>query len=206
MDSPAHCRSLDWLQPDIPTSDSLRSHAGCHLRPDRLDTVADSTSICVEKNAVKPTPERVNNSELRYQPASRTEMPGRPSEPGNNIAAEESGAMAVGYAPSTQVVGRQLDRHFVAGEHLDVVFAHFPRQVSQHSMTVRYADLERGITHALGYRALHNDHIFFGNDDPLSICAHAIGVISISFPRLALTAGRSKTGLLRALSAKVDSS
>src|SRR5205085_9962881 len=45
-----------------------------------------------------------------------------------------SGHEAVGDAPLGQIVGRQLDQHFVAGQHADAVLAHLAGGVAEDFM------------------------------------------------------------------------
>src|SRR5512142_895260 len=53
--------------------------------------------------------------------------------------------VAVGDAASSQVVGRELDLHLVAGRDADVVHAHLAGDVSEHLVPVLKLDTEHGV-------------------------------------------------------------
>src|SRR4029453_11735598 len=59
-----------------------------------------------------------------------------------------------------QVVRRQLDRHLVAREDLDVVHPHLSRYVSQHDVVVLELHAKCRVRQHLDHLALHLDRVF----------------------------------------------
>jgi hypothetical protein len=64
--------------------------------------------------------------------------------------------------PSTQVVGRDLYLHSIAGEDPDPVHAHFAGAVRKHLVAVLELDTEHRIRERLDDRSLEHDRILFG--------------------------------------------
>src|SRR5215472_3734986 len=62
-----------------------------------------------------------------------------------------------------QVIGRQLDRHFVTCKDLNVVLAHFAREVRQDLVSLAYLDFKSRVAFALDYSAIHRNHVFSWN-------------------------------------------
>jgi len=72
--------------------------------------------------------------------------------------------MTKGHAPFCQIVGRQLNRHFIARQHFDVVLAHLARQVGQYFVALGDLHFECRVPHTLDYGSVHGDHVFFWDD------------------------------------------
>src|SRR3954471_24822772 len=62
-----------------------------------------------------------------------------------------------------QVVWRELDRHLVAREDLDVVHPHLSRDMAQYHMAVFQLDPERCVRQRFQDLALHLNNVFFGH-------------------------------------------
>ena len=72
-------------------------------------------------------------------------------------------ARAIGDPALGEVVGRELDRHGVALQDPDVMFAHLPRDVRGDDMAVRELDAKRRVRQRLHYRTFHLYRFFFGH-------------------------------------------
>ena len=70
--------------------------------------------------------------------------------------------VAVGNAPTTDVVRRQLHLHPVTRQDSDVVHPHLPGDVREHFVTVFQLDAEHGVGQRFDDRAFHHDGVFLG--------------------------------------------
>ena len=75
---------------------------------------------------------------------------------------------APGDAAAGQVIGRHLNRDFVAGQDLDIVHPELAGNVSQDGMAAADINLEHGIGQRFNYGALKFDHIIFCQENPSS--------------------------------------
>ena len=69
--------------------------------------------------------------------------------------------LAVSNAALGKIVRRHLDRHRIAGQDADIVFAHFPRNVRGNDMTVFEFYSKHGVRQSLSDLTLHFDLFFF---------------------------------------------
>src|SRR4029450_1561880 len=70
--------------------------------------------------------------------------------------------VAIGDATSTEVVGRELNLHLVAGEDADVIHAHLAGDVGQNLVAVLQLDTKHGIREGFDDLPLQDDRIFLG--------------------------------------------
>jgi len=63
-----------------------------------------------------------------------------------------------------QVIGRQLHRDLVTWKDANEMHAHFPRNVSQYSMSIVQLDPKHGVRQGFLNRALDFDHVFLCHD------------------------------------------
>src|SRR5680860_163404 len=70
--------------------------------------------------------------------------------------------VAIGDAPTGEVVGRQLNLDAVAGQDSDVVHPHLPGDVSEHLVTVVELDSEHRVREGFGDLSLQHDGVFLG--------------------------------------------
>ncbi len=70
-------------------------------------------------------------------------------------------AGAVNDATFGEIVGRQFDGHFIAGQDADVVLAHLAGNVRGHGVTIFEFYAEHGVGQGLGDRSFHLNHVVF---------------------------------------------
>ena len=76
--------------------------------------------------------------------------------------------VAIGDAPTTEVVGRELDLHAVAREDPDVVHPHLPGDVREHLVPVLELDPEHGVGQRFDDRPFDQDRVVLGLRDGIS--------------------------------------
>src|SRR6218665_4065613 len=77
--------------------------------------------------------------------------------------------------PFGQVVGRHLQRHFIARQDADMVLAHLAAGVGDQLVTVVQGYAKERVGQAFGHRALDFDQFFFGHFLSLQNRCSAIG-------------------------------
>src|SRR3954466_6727921 len=79
-----------------------------------------------------------------------------------------SGHEAIRDPPLGQVVRRELDQHFIAGQDADAVLAHLAGGVAEYLMAILEAHAEHRIGQQLNHRAAHLEQFFLGQAIPSS--------------------------------------
>ena len=78
--------------------------------------------------------------------------------------------VAIGDAPASHVVGRDLNLDLVAGEDANAVHAHLARTVSEDGVTVLQLDAEHGVGKWLDDGTLYGERVFLWLTQVLSPC------------------------------------
>lgn len=65
---------------------------------------------------------------------------------------------------SSQIVGRHLNGHLVAGQNLDKVHPELAGNMRQNGVSIADIDTEHGIRQCIGYDALELDYVIFCQD------------------------------------------
>lgn len=65
---------------------------------------------------------------------------------------------------SSQIVGRHLNGHLVAGQNLDKVHPELAGNMRQNGVSIADIDTEHGIWQCIGYDALELDYVIFCQD------------------------------------------
>jgi len=68
------------------------------------------------------------------------------------------------YAPFSQVIGRQLDTHSIAGKYANAMLPHLAAHVRHDCVAITQSDHEPGVGQDLADNTLHFDHFLFGHD------------------------------------------
>ena len=69
-------------------------------------------------------------------------------------------------AAARQVIGGQLDFHFIAGIDTDEIHTHFSGDMCHNPVAILQFHLEHGIWKGLNYFTFHFDHVAFGQCQP----------------------------------------
>src|SRR5438309_4923072 len=115
-------------------------------------------------------------------------------------------AVAVRDAPAREIVRRQLDLHAVAGNQLDVVLAHLPRDVSEHDRSVVELDAEHRVLQGFAHETIDLDRLFLRRADPRLLLLPLRGSRCGSARAQLGTPGRGSAGGTRRLAHRPASS